>query len=156
MKAVLRALYRMSTFMATLWTVGPLARLSFLEPLIHGYMRLIGRLVFWSHGGRRLDNVPDMAREWNRMMPAPREKFPVLESDDRTATGAIHVHCPLRGTGDAHACRRLMEFDRTLVEAMGGELVVARSQSREGTGCRVVIRKAGADWSDVRAAHEGT
>ncbi len=47
----------------------------------------------------------------------------------------------MRGTGDVHACHQLMEFDRTLLETIGGELIVLSSQAQgDAKDCEIAIR----------------
>lgn len=75
-------------------------------------------------------------------MPQPHVLFPIVGIKNGVAEGEIHVHCPLRATGNSQACYRLMQFDRTIVEELGGELVVTESQSTSGKSyCKVAIKK---------------
>ncbi|MCB1322267.1 MAG: hypothetical protein KDK34_18550, partial [Leptospiraceae bacterium] len=60
---------------------------------------------------------------------------------EQVGSGEIHLHCPLRDSGDAGACWRLMEFDRALVARMHGQLVVIDSQATSGKSCcKVEVR----------------
>ena len=106
--------------------------------------------------GRR-EVAPDAASlgaEWERLL-ASKKTAHVTHVEGETAYGEISVHCPLRGTGDVHACHRLMAYDRALVKAAGGEFVVLESQAEPGrTTCRVAIRRAGASMNDLVPAHE--
>lgn len=111
-------------------------------------------LVTWTYGRRRSRTAGELAAEWNRLMPTPRNAFPVVGSDRETARVEIHIQCPLRGTGNAEACWRAMEFDRALLRGVGGRLVVLESQAVTGADrCRLAIRSAGADMSDLPVAH---
>ncbi len=111
--------------------------------------------------GRR--NVePDataLGAEWERLLASKRTAHvthvePATATTPETAYGEISVHCPLRGTGDVHACHRLMAYDRGLVEAAGGQFVVLESQAQPGrTTCRIAIRRAGETVSDLVPAH---
>ncbi|MEL7021419.1 MAG: hypothetical protein AAGK47_07425 [Bacteroidota bacterium] len=98
----------------------------------------------------------ELAQAWQQMMPPDGQHFfKIAEVTPDTAFAEIHIHCPLRGTGDAQACHRLMNYDRTLVDAVGGQLVVLSSQANNGTSfCRLAIRHKDADVQDLRAAHE--
>jgi hypothetical protein len=61
----------------------------------------------------------------------------------------------LADTDDVSACYRLMEYDRRLLEHIGGEFVVLESQASPNIRvCRVAIRKKGADTADLIPAHE--
>src|SRR4051794_38763135 len=44
-----------------------------------------------------------LGREWQRLMPN-RTLVPITHVVGDTAYGEIHVHCPLRGSGDVDAC----------------------------------------------------
>jgi hypothetical protein len=55
-----------------------------------------------------------LGREWQRLMPNPK-LMPITRVEGDTAYGEIRVHCPLRGSGDVHACHRLMSYDRALM-----------------------------------------
>lgn len=154
MKAILRATYRLPVFLAVLWIMGPLARIAALEPLVLFCMRALAGLVAWAHNAAPVNSAAFLIQEWQRMMPAPRNRFPIQDISDaqsaseepvarneQVGAGEIHLHCPLRDSGDARACWRLMEFDRTLVARMHGQLVVTDSQATSGKSCcRVEVR----------------
>jgi hypothetical protein len=94
-----------------------------------------------------------LGREWERLLPSKKAAH-IVAHDARTAFGEITIECPLRGTGDVHACHRMMAYDRKLLGAVGGQLVVLRSQAEPGvTTCQVAIRRAGEDVSDLVPAH---
>lgn len=94
-----------------------------------------------------------IAREWQRMMPSPR-MVPIVEETADTVVAEITAPCPYRGTGNVAGCHRMMEYDRKMLETIGGNLVVLRSQAEPGvTVCRVAIRSKGADVSDLVPAH---
>ena len=81
---------------------------------------------------------------------------PIREVDEatRTVRAEIRSPCPLRGSGDVEACHRMMEYDRRLLERIGGQLVVLASQAEPGrTFCEVAIRPADAPVDDLEAAH---
>ena len=131
-----------------------MARVRFFGRFVRLLARLYARIVLWVFGRRVRDSAQALAEEWNRLMPTPRSRFPILESDDRTAYVEIRVHCPLRGTGNAEACWNAMEFDRALLRSIGGQLVVMESQANSGKDyCRLAIRRGGDDLSDLEAAH---
>jgi hypothetical protein len=95
-----------------------------------------------------------LGREWERVLASRRTAhLTAVDPTGTTAYGEISVHCPLRGTGDVHACHRLMAYDRALVEAAGGQFVVLESQATPGvTVCRVAIRAKGAPLDDLPSA----
>ncbi|MEM9461892.1 MAG: hypothetical protein AAGF11_47475 [Myxococcota bacterium] len=107
-------------------------------------------------GGRRKNDVRAVGNEWQRMFPSGK-MVPIVGIDDTTVRAEIHTKCPLRGTGDTAACYRMMEYDRRLLERIGGQLVVLRSQAEPGrTHCEVAIRVAGAPVADLIPAHRLT
>lgn len=149
MKRILRAVYRLPLFMLAVRLAAPLARRPKLERPVRFLMRALGGLVRWAHGRRKADPgeaAASLGEAWSQLMPEPRTHFPVapVAVGAEVAFGEIHVHCPLRGTGDLGACWRLMEFDRSMLRALGGELVVLESQAVSGKDhCRVRIAPAG-------------
>lgn len=75
------------------------------------------------------------------------------------STDTVHARiltpCPLRGTGDVHACHRMMAFDRAVLRRAGGQFVVLRSQAEPGvTRCQVALRLQGQPIDDLVPAHE--
>ena len=97
----------------------------------------------------------ELGKQWMSMMPPDaKEKFAITSTDDRTAYGEIRIHCPLRGSGDASACYHLMNYDRTLMERVGGQLVVLESQSLTNNDhCKVAIRAQDDSVDDLIPAH---
>ncbi|MEM1414594.1 MAG: hypothetical protein AAGH15_06830 [Myxococcota bacterium] len=153
MRRLLRRIYVLPLFVTTGRPLFAMARVRALEPVSLGLARLYAAMVHASFGRRRKANVSELADEWNRLMPSPREAFPVVSVEDDTAFVEIRIDCPLRGSGDAEACWRAMEFDRTLVRKSGGALVVLASQSVGGSRCRLAIRREGARFEDLEVAH---
>jgi len=100
-------------------------------------------------------NVEALAHAWQQMMPSDaQDKFTIDGITTNTAQVKIDIQCPLRGTGNAEACYKLMNYDRTLMRKVGGELIVKESQSNSGEDhCILAIRKRGADTSDITPAH---
>jgi hypothetical protein len=119
------------------------------------------RLTQLIRGRRKVEpNVAALGEEWERLLASKRTAHvthiePATAATPETAFGEISVHCPLRGTGDVHACHRLMAYDRGLVEAAGGQFVVLESQAQPGrTTCRIAIRRAGESVKDLVPAYE--
>jgi len=101
-------------------------------------------------------NTMELAKIWQKLMPPDgKEYFKIKEVDEQTAYTEIHLHCPLRGTGNVEACYKLMNYDRKLMKKSGGELIVVESQSNSGKDyCRLAIRAQGKDTSDLIPAHK--
>lgn len=102
------------------------------------------------------NNVSDLAETWKKLMPSDGQHlFKITELSENTAYAEIHLHCPLRGTGDVEACHKLMNYDRTLMEKVGGELVVLESQSNSGKNyCSLAIREKGENMNDLIPTHK--
>ena len=103
----------------------------------------------------KANDAKELANTWQQLMPPDGKAFfKIKDTDQETAFVGIHVHCPLRGTGDAHACHRLMNYDRQLMKQVGGQLIVLDSQSNSGKDyCRLAIRTEGANVDDLTPAH---
>lgn len=100
-------------------------------------------------------NAEELAETWLELMPPDgRDKFKIDRVEKETAFVEIHLHCPLRGTGNAQACYELMNYDRKLMDKVGGNLVVLKSQSQgKRTHCELAIRKKGESLEDLIPAH---
>jgi hypothetical protein len=117
-------------------------------------MRAMARLAIRSKGIRPARDDADLGAQWQRAFPSAKQ-VPVTRIEHGTVYAEIHTPCPLRGTGDVHACWRMMEFDRAVAAHAGGQFVVLRSQAEPGrTHCEVALRRAGAPLTDLVPAHE--
>lgn len=115
--------------------------------------RLLGGLTISLKSAQAQPDLAGVAREWQRMMPS-RRMVPIIEESADTVVAEIHAVCPYRGSGNVHGCQRMMVYDRKMLETIGGELVVLRSQAEPGVSvCRVALRRKGADLSDLVPAH---
>ncbi len=115
--------------------------------------RLLGGLTVSLKAAKTQADVGSVAREWQRMMPS-RGMVPIVEETATTVVAEIHAVCPYRGSGNVAGCFRMMEYDRKMLETIGGELVVLRSQAEPGVSvCQVALRRKGADLSDLTPAH---
>jgi len=119
-------------------------------------MRLNAKLVLLIRQGKRMNDIESVGQEWKRMFPLDSMQK-ITSVDEDTVYAETHTYCPLRGTGDVHACYRMMAFDRMMLETIGGQFVVLRSQAEPGvTVCEIAIRKPGKSTEDLVAAHERT
>lgn len=118
----------------------------------------------WSYGLARLTirrrkicqtsrQISDLGTAWQQGFPSPKQ-VPIEAITPDTVFARIETPCPLRGSGDTAACWRMMEYDRAIAAAAGGQFVVLQSQAEPGvTQCRVALRLAGAEISDLVPAH---
>jgi hypothetical protein len=119
---------------------GPLAR-SRWHWRTRWLARLLAQWVWWKNAGRRQQQVADIAQEWQRLFGLPH-LWPIERISEGTAYCRILFPCSLEGSGNVAACHRLMEYDRALLEKIGGRLVVLQSRAdpRVTGGCKVAIR----------------
>jgi hypothetical protein len=90
---------------------------------------------------------------WQRSFPSAKQ-VPLEAVTADTVYARIETPCPLRGSGDTMACWRMMEYDRAVAAAAGGQFVVLQSQAEPGvTACRVALRRSGAALDDLVPAH---
>jgi hypothetical protein len=123
------------------------------EPLSRAWMRRLARATVQ---GKRIGPAADMAAlgaAWQRGFPSAKQ-VPITSVSADTVLAEIQTRCPLRGSGDTTACWRMMEYDREVARAAGGEFVVLRSQAEPGVStCQVALRRTGANLSDLSPAH---
>jgi hypothetical protein len=127
-------------------------RLSFFTKFL---TNISAHLNLWLNRPQKAANTKELAETWQALMPKDgQDLFKIKTVDIETAIAEIHLHCPLRGTGNVNACHRLMNYDRKLMQKIGGELIVLESQSNSGKSyCTLAIRKKGSDTSDLIHAH---
>lgn len=129
------------------------ARREAFNGITRALMRGMARLAIRTKGIRPASDASDLGRQWQRAFPSAKQ-VPIRRMEGDTVYAEIHTPCPLRGTGDVHACHRMMEFDRAVLERAGGSFVVLRSQSEPGrTYCEVAMRRAGLPTTDLIPAH---
>ena len=118
-----------------------------------GLGRGLGLLTLGIQRGQPKSGLEAVGLEWQRMFPNAK-MVPITGSDETTVYAEIRTHCPLRGTGDTEACHRMMEYDRRMLERIGGQLVVLHSQSEPGRQhCEVAIREVDVSLADLVPAH---
>jgi hypothetical protein len=149
-------LEKQAFFSATLSVFALFAKSRTFNRLTYFLTTLSAKVNLKLNKPRKADNVQELAQRWQAMMPPDgQENFRIRQADDKTALVEIHLHCPLRGSGNPDACYRLMNYDRQLIKNVGGQLVVLESQSNSGKHfCQLAIRKSGEDISDLKPAHE--
>ena len=124
-----------------------------LRGITRPLMRFFGSATMWMAKARPQSNIDDVGKEWQRMFPS-RKEVPITGVEDGTVYAEIHTKCPHRGTGNVDGCYRMMEYDRKMLERIGGQFVVLRSQAEPGVKvCQVAIRKADVSVDDLVPAH---
>lgn len=116
--------------------------------------RLLARYTWLKHRGRPKQDVEAIAEEWRRMFGLNRY-WKIEKVEDGTAYCEIHFDCSLERSGDVQACHRLMEYDRALLDKIGGQMVVLESRADPAVQhrCRIAIRKRDDERQDLVAAH---
>ena len=133
---------------------GLFAKRSALAPVSKLLLRAFARLTIFIRKGKPQPTLEGIGKEWQRMFPS-RAFVPIRENTNDTVFAEILGECPVTGSGDVHACFRLMEYDRQLLKHIGGEFVVLQSKADPSISvCRVAMRMKNADMSDLIPAHE--
>jgi hypothetical protein len=116
-------------------------------------MRKLAHIAMRNAGSKPVNTLIELQEEWQRSAPA-LANYKLIKIEKDTAYAEIHSECALRGTGDIAACHRMMEYDREVMRAIGGEFVVLESQATPGrTFCTVAMRQKGASMNDFVPAH---
>ena len=115
---------------------------------------LLAKLTIRVKGAEHRESIEEIGKEWQKMFPS-RALVPIKEISGDTAYAEILGACPVAGTGDVHACYRLMEYDRQLLKHIGGEFVILESKADLSIQiCRVAMRVKGANVNDLIPAHK--
>ena len=137
----------LKTFQRTLALLAAIAR----HPAFGGLAKPLTRVLAWLNvhvnGHCPQKSLAALGHTWIAMMPPnDQELFRITEVTEEAAFAEIHLNCPLRGTGDGQACHALMNYDRSLLKAVGGQLEVLESQATSGKAfCRLAIRQSDVD-----------
>lgn len=141
--------------MAALLTISAaLARPPALWPLSRAWSRWLAKMTLRRKKICQTSRqISDLGTAWQAGFPSPKQ-VPIEAITAETVFARIETPCPLRGTGRTAACWRMMEYDRAIAAAAGGQFVVLQSQAEPGvTACRVALRWAGAETADLVPAH---
>lgn len=150
-----KILERQVVFNLALSLLAWLARRPRLDSLTRWLTKKLAQLNLALNQPPTASDAASLAKVWQQLMPPDgRHHFPIKSTQDGTAFTEIHLHCPLRGTGRVDACHKLMNYDRQLIKAQGGQLIVLESQSNSGKSyCRLAIRPKGQSISDLTPAY---
>lgn len=123
------------------------------DSVIKHFMRLNAGVVISLRRAMPKQDMLEVGREWKRMFPLSGMQE-IISADADTVYAEAYTWCPLRNSGDVRACYKMMEFDRKLLEKIGGQLVVLQSQAEHGVKvCRIAIRRPGKSVNDLIPAH---
>ena len=116
-------------------------------------MRAFGGFTMIMMRAKPQVEIEAIGREWQRMFPSD-DDVPIVRISEDTIYAEVHVPCGHRGTGNVRGCHRMMEYDRKMLERIGGQFVVLRSQAESGVEvCQVAMRKADVSVEDLVPAH---
>jgi len=118
-------------------------------------VRLLGGMTTAVKQAQRQASPQEAAEEWQRMFPS-KKMVPITQSGGDLVIAEIRSECPYRGSGNVAGCHRMMEYDRKLMEAIGGSFVVLKSQAEPGVlTCQVAFGRA-ADQLPISALERVT
>ena len=102
-------------------------------------LRFLGWSTLKIKNGKQKGDIKSAAKEWQRMFPS-NKMVPIVSEQAEMVIAEIHSECPYRGSGNLDGCYRMMEYDRRMVEHIGGEFTVLESQASVGNSkCVVAI-----------------
>jgi hypothetical protein len=143
-----------TTVRLTLWALAVLARRPWLSAVSDAATAGLARSTIKAKRIGTANKVEELGAPWQRSFPSSKQ-VPIKAVTADTVYAEIHTPCPLRGSGDLHACHRMMNFDRTIVGHAGGQFVVLESQATPGNNtCKVAMRLKGQPVTDLKPAHE--
>ncbi|MFN4309358.1 MAG: hypothetical protein ACK4FK_02105 [Ferrovibrio sp.] len=130
-----------------------LARRPALRRLSFAWSHALAGIAIRRKGIRPASDLGDLARAWQSGFPSSKQ-VPVERISADTVYARIETPCPLRGSGATAACWRMMEYDRAVARAAGGQFLVLQSQAEpDVTACRVALRRAQSQVDDLVPAH---
>ena len=104
-------------------------------------MRALGSLTLVVKKAGKKSTALESAEEWQRMFPS-KKMVPITKVDGDTVYAEILSECPYRSSGNLEGCYRMMEYDRKMMETIGAEFIVVKSQAEAGIShCQIAISK---------------
>lgn len=139
---ILKLLYFLTKFSITRWTIVPITS-------------LLARINLKLNKPAKTDDIARIAETWKVLMPPDgQDYFKISTITEDTAYVEIHLECPLRASGNVNACHAFMNYDRELMNNIGGNLIVLESHSNSGKQyCTLAIRKLNDEVFDLIPAH---
>ncbi len=149
-------LKRLWLFKSLLKVYAFFSRYEIFDFLTHGLTTAAAFLTVKLNANKQLSQENDLGKVWQELMPEDGKiLFIHSKTDNNTSYTEIHLHCPLRATGDLAACHKLMNYDRALLKKFGANLIVLESQANPNTPyCRLAIRPEEFDTKDLMPIHE--
>jgi len=153
---MIKLLNSLRVFKIILKILSTISRTKKLNSIIHKTTEFLAFLNMKINKHQPQKNVQNLAKTWINMMPSDSEHlFKIEKLTNDTAYVQIHLECPLKNLDDTRACHNLMNYDRSLMKSVGGNLIVLESQTSSGKNyCRLAIRKINDDVSDLKPAYK--
>ena len=148
-------LEKQRVFNLTLKGLFYLSSIKITAKLIPAITKLLAKVNLSMNKPAHTRDLKRLAETWKEVMPPDgQELYKISGISDNTAYVEIHLHCPLRGTGKVDSCYAFMNYDRTLMERIGGSLTVLESQANSGKNyCKLAIRRIEESTDDLIPAH---
>ena len=116
-------------------------------------LRCFGRITLLVKKGDRKETIEEIAKEWQQMFPS-KKMVPIVKIERDTVFAEIRSTCPYRGSGNVEGCYRMMEYDRKMMETIGADFVVLKSQAEpEVENCLIALTKEHQNREDLTPAH---
>ncbi|MFC1849653.1 hypothetical protein ACFL27_05530 [candidate division CSSED10-310 bacterium] len=116
-------------------------------------LRFLGEITLFIKKGKKKESIAASATEWQKMFPS-QKMVPIVKMEEDTVFAEIRTTCPYRGSGNVEGCYRMMEYDRKMMETIGGDFVVLRSQAEPGVeSCLIAMTIDIKNRPDLIAAH---
>lgn len=140
-KKIKKIIEKQKTFDLTLKFLSFLSNWNLTDNLIRFVTRRLAKLNISLNKPKPTNDLKKLAETWKALMPPDgQDFFKITNITDDTAFVEINLHCPLRGTGKVNTCFSFMNYDRTLMEEVGGSLTILESQSNSGKPyCKLAI-----------------
>lgn len=105
------------------------------------FMRGLGSLTLVVKKAEKKASALEAAEEWQRMFPS-KKLVPITKIEEDSVYAEIRSECPYRGSGNVEGCHRMMEYDRRMMEKIGAQFIVVKSQAEVGVShCQIAISK---------------
>lgn len=109
------------------------------------FMRGLGSLTLAVKKAEKKTSALKAAEEWQRMFPS-KKLVPITKIEEDSVYAEIRSECPYRGSGNVEGCHRMMEYDRRMMEKIGAQFIVVKSQAEPGVShCQIAISKSTTD-----------
>lgn len=103
------------------------------------FMRGLGSLTLAVKKAEKKTSALEAAEEWQRMFPS-KKLVPITKIEEASVYAEIRSECPYRGSGNVEGCHRMMEYDRRMMEKIGAQFIVVKSQAEADVSyCQVLI-----------------